>query len=125
MSSVLYKKAAPAGPGRLAFHMAPFDSEALARTASEIDVPVEALARLCARPAEARCEIVVSPDSLPGEAEFGAPEERDALMWIGRDRVVLSRYEERMTREEAASLLRRAVGRLSAPVMMLKDMLTP
>ncbi|MBR0464337.1 MAG: hypothetical protein IJJ23_08160 [Clostridia bacterium] len=104
-----------------AYAILPYDPEALLDAAEKLDMPASALAELCARLAMDECELIVDTDSPEGACDFERPKTEPALLYVGMDRLALTRDENVISRREGFDLMSGVRSRLEQPLRLIAD----
>ena len=113
--------AAPAPDAAWAYRARPYDPAELARTASLLGMELAQLAALCCAKAGEKAQLALEPDAEQGELCFLPPEEGNACLWVGRDRLTLCWNARALTADEARNIMESAAARLALPARLILD----
>ena len=113
--------AAPAPDAAWAYRARPYDPAELARTASLLGMELAQLAALCCAKAGEKARIALETGAAPGEVCFLPPEEGNACLWVGRDRLTLCWNARALTADEARDIRDSAATRLELPARLILD----
>ena len=113
--------AAPAPDAAWAYRARPYDPAELARTASLLGMELAQLAALCCAKAGEKAQLALETGAAPGEVCFLPPEEGNACLWVGYDRLTLCWNARALTADEARNIMESAAARLALPARLILD----
>ncbi|MBO4884465.1 MAG: hypothetical protein J5602_04070 [Clostridia bacterium] len=111
--------AAPTPIGGTAFRSRAYDPAELERTAALLNIARGELAARCCAAAGESAEIILETDSAPGESACIPPEEADACLWVGYDRLTLCWDPRAMSAQTARALIADTAALLELPARLI------